>query len=204
MPTIREIASHFGFKSPRSVSDHLSALRRKGYLTGDARKARSLRFMRLSSRLPVEDIPLLRRVPPGNMEIADFALKRYVSIDSGTLGFRPTRRTFALEVVSIAMTGRCIVQGDIIIVEQGRAPEEGDAVIVTYKGEESLKIYTNRRGRGCLQPGNVNSASFIPIHDVIIHGVILAVFSRTSVIPKYPRGGKAVNGESFASDRSQY
>ena len=38
-PTVREIAQHFGFRSPRAVSDHLETLERKGYLrlTGTAR-----------------------------------------------------------------------------------------------------------------------------------------------------------------------
>ncbi len=48
IPTMREIAAHFGFRSPRTVTDHVVALRRKGALVeappGRSR-ARALRVL---------------------------------------------------------------------------------------------------------------------------------------------------------------
>ena len=44
-PTLREIAAHFGFKSSRAAADHLDALKRKGVLQSEKRKARSLRVI---------------------------------------------------------------------------------------------------------------------------------------------------------------
>ena len=35
-PTMREIAEHYGFRSPRAVSDHLAVLERKGWIERDA------------------------------------------------------------------------------------------------------------------------------------------------------------------------
>src|SRR3954452_22350949 len=44
-PSSRDIARHFGFRSPRSVSDHLAALRKKGALAANSGLARSLRVL---------------------------------------------------------------------------------------------------------------------------------------------------------------
>ena len=44
-PTLREIAGHFGFRSPKAAADHVTALQRKGILSGVARKARALRVI---------------------------------------------------------------------------------------------------------------------------------------------------------------
>ncbi|MCZ7636236.1 MAG: hypothetical protein M5U12_09495 [Verrucomicrobia bacterium] len=44
-PTLREIAAHFRFRSVKAAADHVTALRRKGVLAGEARRARSLRVV---------------------------------------------------------------------------------------------------------------------------------------------------------------
>jgi repressor LexA len=41
-PTVREIATHFGFKSPNGVTCHLKALERKGWIRMAQGKARGI------------------------------------------------------------------------------------------------------------------------------------------------------------------
>ena len=45
-PTLREIGNHLGIKSTNGVNDHLRALERKGYLTREDMKSRTLRLVR--------------------------------------------------------------------------------------------------------------------------------------------------------------
>jgi SOS-response transcriptional repressor LexA len=53
IPTVREIAAHFKFKSPGTVTSHLRLLRQKGAITSDPGKARGLRLsMTLTPLLP--------------------------------------------------------------------------------------------------------------------------------------------------------
>ena len=40
VPTLREIAAHFAFRSVNAVNDHLAALEKKGYLTRRANSSR--------------------------------------------------------------------------------------------------------------------------------------------------------------------
>ena len=44
-PTLREIGNHLGVRSTNGVNDHLRALERKGYLTREDMKSRTLRLM---------------------------------------------------------------------------------------------------------------------------------------------------------------
>ncbi|MFW5877292.1 MAG: winged helix DNA-binding protein, partial [Myxococcota bacterium] len=43
-PTLREIGNHLGIRSTNGVNDHLRALERKGYLTREDMKSRTLRL----------------------------------------------------------------------------------------------------------------------------------------------------------------
>lgn len=44
-PTLREIGDYFGIRSTQGVIDHLKALERRGVLTRDQRKSRSIVFI---------------------------------------------------------------------------------------------------------------------------------------------------------------
>lgn len=44
-PTVREIGAQFGIASTNGVSDHLKALRKKGYLAGESWRSRGLRVV---------------------------------------------------------------------------------------------------------------------------------------------------------------
>jgi repressor LexA len=44
-PTVREICAATGLKSPRSVSQHLQALEKKGYIERGRNKSRAIRFL---------------------------------------------------------------------------------------------------------------------------------------------------------------
>jgi repressor LexA len=105
-PTFREIAAHFGFRSPRAASDHVDALRKKGFVQGTAGLARSLRIVPSPSRKPVADIPLFGSIPAGFADKRDQEARGCVSVDIGTLGIKPTARTFALEVRGDSMIGK--------------------------------------------------------------------------------------------------
>jgi repressor LexA len=67
IPTLREIAAQFGFRSHRAAACHLEALKRKGFIESEPGKARSLRvtspLAKLRSR--ILDIPLFGSIPAG-------------------------------------------------------------------------------------------------------------------------------------------
>src|ERR1051325_3123668 len=66
-PTAREIAAKFGWRSKRAAECHIEMLIRKGWLTSEPGKARSLRLKDTAQtvRRAVIEIPLFGSIPAG-------------------------------------------------------------------------------------------------------------------------------------------
>ena len=176
-PTLREISAHFGFRSPKAAADHLAALERKGAISKRERLARSLRILSPLTRFsqPVAQIPVYGSIPAGFADARHQDALGCVAIDVGTLGFRPTPRTFALRVKGDSMTGRHILNGDLAVLEGGRVPHEGDVVAALIDGESTLKTYGTERGQPVLRAENPAFPDLIPAAELRIQGVLVAL-----------------------------
>ncbi len=181
-PTLREISAHFGFSSSRAAADHLDALKRKGILEASTGKARALRIRSPLHKLrkPVVDIPLLGSIPAGYADGRQQDILRCISIDAQSLGIRPTRQTFALEVKGDSMIGRHIVDGDIVILDHGRIPRSGDIVAALIDRESTLKTFVMAKGKPFLQAENPRYPKLIPAEELIIQGVMISLVRRCS------------------------
>lgn len=98
-----------------------------------------------------------------------------VSVDMKWLEFKPTRRSFALEVRGDSMTGRHIVDGDIVVFEHGLAPREGDIVAALIDNRNVVKTYLLNKGRPALKSENPRYAALIPAEELVIQGVAVAL-----------------------------
>lgn len=176
-PTLREIAAHFGFSSSRAAADHLDALKRKGFLAAVPGKARALRLRSPLHRLRklVVDIPLLGSIPAGFADGRQQELRGCLSIDVGSLGLRPNRQMFALEARGDSMIGRHILDGDIVIVEQGRTPRDEDVVAALIDRESTLKTFILNRGKPYLRAENPRYPRLIPAEELVIQGVMVGL-----------------------------
>lgn len=180
-PTLREIAGHFGFRSMTAALDHVRALRRKGMLAGGKRSGRCrARGLRVVSPLEawrhrVVDIPVYGAIPAGFAEDRRQEVRGCVSIDIGTLGIRPTPRTFALEVRGDSMVGRHIIEGDLVVLEHGMTPRPGDVVAALIDNESTLKTFLVNRNRPYLRAENPKYPDLIPASELVIQGVMVAL-----------------------------
>jgi repressor LexA len=179
-PTLREIAAHFGFSSTRAVADHLEALKRKGALESEPGKARSLRMVSPldSLRKTVVDIPLLGSIPAGFADSRQQEIRGCISIDVHSLGIRPSSRTFALEARGDSMVGRHIMDGDVVILEQGRTPQNGQVVAALIDRESTLKTFILTRGRPYLRAENPRYPALIPAEELVVQGVMIGLVRR--------------------------
>jgi len=179
-PTHREIAERFGYRSTRAAACHLEALKRKGFLASEPGKVRALRVVtslqKLRSR--IADIPLFGSIPAGFADERKQEAKGCVSIDIATLGFKPTPRTFALEVRGDSMIGRHIVDGDVVVVEHGQTPRDGDIVAALIDGENTLKTYVANKGKMYLRAENPRYPKLIPAGELVIQGVMVALIRK--------------------------
>ncbi len=180
VPTQQEIADHFGFRSTNAVRQHLRLIRQKGFLEASDGKARALKVVsRLHSlRRRVFDIPVFGTIPAGIPQDRTQEARGCVSIDIGTLNFKPTPRTFALEVRGDSMVGKNIVEGDLVILEHGANPKPGDVVAALIDGESTLKTFILRGAKPYLKAENPKYPDLTPATELVIQGVLKLVIRR--------------------------
>src|SRR6266705_5326234 len=102
-PTLREIAGHFRFRSPNAALAHVQALLAKGALKNLPGRARSLQVLEPNApknnfRPRVVSVPIYGVIPAGRPQDAAQDEEGCVLIDVGTLGIKPSARTFGLKV----------------------------------------------------------------------------------------------------------
>lgn len=180
VPTQQEIADHFAFRSTNAVRQHLRLIRQKGVLEASDGKARALKVVCPLQRFRqrVVDIPVFGSIPAGLPQERTQEAKGCVSIDIGTLNFKPTPRTFALEVRGDSMVGKHIVAGDLVVLEHGATPKTGDVVAALIDGESTLKTFLTRNGKPYLKAENPNYPDLLPAHELVIQGVLKLVVRR--------------------------
>lgn len=179
-PTHREIADQFGFRSTRAAACHLEALKRKGFIESVSGLARSLRVVSPLQplRKRIMDIPLYGSIPAGFADERKQEAKGCVSVDIGIVGVRPSSRTFALEVRGDSMIGRHIVDGDVVVVEHGQTPRNGDVVAALIDGESTLKTFVANNGKPHLKAENPKFPKLVPANELVIQGVMVALIRK--------------------------
>lgn len=195
-PSYREIGEALGIANVSAVAKHVKALRRKGWLTGAAGKARSLRvgmgagmetgmggggewrWRWRGGRREVVDIPVYGSIPAGVPGDREQMAEGCVSVDVESVGIRPTARTFALRVRGDSMVGKHIVDGDVVVIEHGKEPRPGDVVAALIDGQSTLKTFLVQRGRPFLRAENPRYGDLVPAAELVIQGVMVALIRK--------------------------
>ncbi len=168
-PTIRETAEHFSV-SVKAVQDHVSALRKKGYLAPAGRRARSLKVLGAGSEFNrPERIPVLGTVAAGSPIFCDENYSGEVSVPSAMI--KPGNTYFALYVRGNSMTGAGILDGDLAVIRREDRAADGSIVVALIEDSVTLKRFFKESSRICLQAEN---ADYKPIYcqNVKILGVL--------------------------------
>jgi repressor LexA len=179
MPTVMEIADQFGCNL-NAIASHLRLLRKKGVIASEPNKARSLRIISplQKFRSVVRDIPLFGAIPAGLPETREQDAEGCVSVDVESIGFKPTRNTFALRVTGDSMIGRHILDGDVVVLEHGPEPRNGQIVAALIDRESTLKTYVVKGGKPYLKAENPKYPNLIPAQELVIQGVVKALIRR--------------------------
>src|ERR1041385_5663191 len=179
-PTRREIAAKFGWRSKRAAECHIEALIRKGWLTSEPGKARSFRLVEKfkAVRKTVVEIPLFGSIPAGFGRDQEQEAGQCVPVTIESIGFKPTRNTFALRVVGDSMIGRHICDGDIAVFEHGPDPRSGQIVAALIDRKNTLKTFLVKNGRPFLRAENPRYPDLIPSEELVIQGVFRALIRR--------------------------
>ena len=79
------------------------------------------------------------------------------------------------------MNGEGIKEGDLVIVERGREPKNGDIILAEVDGEWTMKYFRKEGKNIVLEAANPKYAPIHPQRELRVGGVI------TAVIRKYLR-----------------
>ncbi len=192
-PTLREIGNRLGIKSTNGVNDHLRALERKGYLTRQDMKSRTLRLLRhpdgssiqTSAPVPEESadlisIPILGRVAAGALAEAIEHPEDTVKIDRMLIG--RGQDVFGLRITGESMIEAGIHDGDYVFVRKQLDARRGDIVIALVGDEATCKRYFPEKDHIRLQPENSTMAPIlVPKNDwrtTQVLGVVVGVYRR--------------------------
>lgn len=152
---------------------YIATLERKGFLNRHARKARAL--ITPLQKVRITDIPIYGQIPAGMATLTEQSIEGHVSLDARSVNASKNGDAFALRVRGDSMIGAHILDGDIVILENGREVQNGDIVAALIDGETTLKRYVVDRGRPYLKAENPRYPSLIPARELLIQGVMVSL-----------------------------
>ncbi len=147
-PTVREIGTHFGIKSPNGVMCHLKALESKGLIKRETFSARAIQL--LDHHPQNASLPLLGRVAAGTP--AEAIEQPEERLEFGDLFAGPDR--FALQVRGQSMIEDHIADGDYVVIQKKETARNGERVVALIDGEATLKYFYDEADHIRLEPAN--------------------------------------------------
>ncbi|MGQ9508418.1 MAG: transcriptional repressor LexA [Thermodesulfobacteriota bacterium] len=152
-PTIREIASHFGLKSPRGPQKTLQVLERKGYIRRSPYSSRAVEVLNDFSRPLGEgfSIPLVGRVRAGEPILAIENIEGYLTLDRSLIS---SEDVFLLRVQGDSMIDAHILDGDFVLVKPQSQAENGEIVVALIEDEVTIKRIFKKRSLIRLEPAH--------------------------------------------------
>ena len=176
-PTMQEIAAELGV-SKVTIFERIEALIRKGALTREPNKARSLSIVENDFLEETGGLrfPLVGRIAAG------MPIERCEDQDALNLNemFGPRigvqAETFALQVEGDSMKDDGIMDGDYVLIQKQQTARNGERVVALLPdGETTLKtFFKESNGTVRLQPANDDFEPII-VKDCNIQGVVTAV-----------------------------
>jgi repressor LexA len=181
-PSFEEIGDGLGLSSLATVHKHISNLEKKGLLTRDYNKSRSIDLLppkgRLKQAMSVNTgivLPLVGRIAAGQ-PIEAVENPETISLAD----FVRSKEVFVLEVRGESMQDEHILDGDYVLVEKTKVAHNGDIVVALVDGSDAtLKRFYREDDNIRLQPSNVNMQPIIvPAASVAIQGRVIGVLRK--------------------------
>ena len=76
------------------------------------------------------------------------------------------------------MTGKAILDGDLVVLEHGMTPRNGDVVAALIDNENTLKTFVQEGDRTFLRAENPSYPDLIPGGELVIQGVMVALIRK--------------------------
>jgi repressor LexA len=169
MPSVRELARLWGFRSQNAADKLARSLIARHFLAKDTTgKLLPTRFF--------YEVRVLGTVEAGFPSPAEEALGDTMDLDEFLIKHKEA--TYMLKVTGDSMRDAGILPGDMVLVERGLEPHDGDIVIAHIDHAWTLK-YLRKRGRKVwLEPANKRYKPLFPTEELKIAAVVIAVIRK--------------------------
>lgn len=181
-PSFQEIGDGLGLSSLATVHKHITNLEKKGLLTRDYNRSRSIDLLppkgRLKQAMSVNTtmvLPLVGKIAAGQpIEAVENPETIYLA------DFVRSKEVFVLEVRGESMQDEHILDGDYVLVEKAKTAHNGDIVVALVEGTDAtLKRFYREGDNIRLQPSNVNMRPIIvPAAAVQLQGRVIGVLRK--------------------------
>lgn len=183
VPSVREIGSALGMRSPSTVHQHLTALERKGYLRRDGDR---MRVLEIAGRRALPDgevasLPLVGRVSAGVPVLAEEHVEEMIPVPRRFVGW--SDESFLLTVRGDSMIGAGIFDGDLVIVRCQPTADPRDLVVALVGDEATVKRLEVSGDGPWLRPEN---PAYAPIR-----GEFEVIGKVVGLLRRYPLGSQA-------------
>jgi len=169
MPSYSELMGITGLKSKNSVSRLVKKLVEEGVVDKDSTGRIIPNHLWGRSRL-------LGTVEAGWPSPAEEELVDTMSLDEYLIGNKEA--TYLLKVKGESMVEAGIMPGDMVLVERGRNPRNGDIVIAEVDGEWTMKYFERQGGSVALRPANKKFSTIVPQEELSITAVVVGVIRK--------------------------
>ncbi len=181
-PSFEEIKDAMGLSSLATVHKHVTNLEKKGLLTRDYNRSRSIDLVpprgKMKQSMAVNTavvLPLVGRIAAGR-PIEAVENPETISLAD----FVRSKEVFVLEVRGESMQDEAILDGDYVLVEKSKTAHNGDIVVALIDGSDAtLKRFFREGDNIRLQPSNATMKPIIvPAGACEIQGRVIGVLRK--------------------------
>ena len=181
-PSFEEIGEGLGLSSLATVHKHITNLEKKGLLSRDYNRSRSIDLLppkgKLKQSMAVNTavvLPLVGRIAAGR-PIEAVQNNETISLAD----FVRSKEVFVLEVRGESMQDEAILDGDYVLVEKTKTAHNGDIVVALVDASDAtLKRFYREGDNIRLQPSNATMKPIIvPAANVEVQGRVIGVLRK--------------------------
>jgi repressor LexA len=175
-PSVRELMTSMGYRSPRSATLIIDKLIKKGVIR--RKPDGTIQFVKNleddTSRAHTVDVPLIGTVACGMPVLAEENIEGMIPVSVKLA--KPTFRYFLLKAKGDSMNQRGINNGDLVLVRQQVTAHNGDVVIALIDDQATIKEFHKSGETIILKPRSKNKSHkpIVLTEDFQVQGIVVA------------------------------
>jgi len=181
VPSVRDLMAKMEYKSPRSAMLLMNELEENGFLEKKADGSyKMIKDLSTSDMARTISVPLVGSVACGGPLLAEENIEAYIPVSTSLV--KPGSKYFLLRAVGDSMDKAGINSGDLVLVKQQNAAENGQNVVALIDDDATLKEYQHKGNVVALIPrsSNPKHKPIILEREFQIQGIIITSISNVN------------------------